>query len=119
MKKFTALALALVMLLLAIPAFGILASAEELTLPYTTKVSENFPTENFMESGERTATFHGNWKPIAYPTGSYGKASALLELNTVINVKADAADTGDGFLAPNGMWQFESAPVMRIKGDGA
>ena len=78
MKKFTALTLALVMLLLAVPTLGILASAEELTLPYTTKMSANFPTENFMESGDRAATFRGNWKPIAYPSGSYGVASARL-----------------------------------------
>lgn len=118
MKKIKAPALVLCVLLLSALVFGVAASAADVALPYTTKLSENLPTENFIESGDRSATFHGNWKPIAYPTGSYGVASARLELDTVINVAAGATSTGDGFLAPNGMWQFESAPVMRIKGDG-
>ena len=80
---------------------------------YVTMMSENLPTNTYTEDGNRMSTFAESWKPIAYPSGFYGVPSAMLELNSIVNTTSGIVDA---FYAPDGMWQFESAPVVRIQG---
>ena len=112
MKRITVPALVLCVLLLSALVFGVAASAADITLPYVTKMSENLPTSTFEEDGERQNTFAEFWTPIAYPSGSFGVSSSMLKLDTVINTTSALEDA---FYAPNGMWQFESAPVIRVQ----
>ena len=112
MKKIKVLAFVLCMLIVAAPVFGVVAFAEDVTLPYVTKMSENLPTNTFVQDGSLTNTFQGNWTPIAYPVGSYGDASKMLKIDTLYNAGTDPSV--DGFYVPSGM----TYPRVRVGGNG-